>query len=198
MPVKLGARPEHDFDQPLGLLSDCHRRIESFLSVLLRIAETMRGGSLTPPLREAIEASLRYFASAAPRHTEDEEHSLFPRMRNSQDPEVRAAMARIDALEADHRNADAAHADVNELAQKWLDDGAIGRSETARLIELLRSLQSLYQHHIEIEDHEIFPLAGRILSADEIATVGREMARRRGLERPPRDAAGPTGEGRNR
>ena len=196
MPVKLGARPEHDFDQPLGLLSDCHRRIENFLGVLLNVAETANGGSLTPPQREAIEASLRYFASAAPRHTEDEEHSLFPRMRSSRDPEVCSAIARIDALEADHRRADDAHAEVNQLAQKWLDGGSIEPPETLRLIELLRSLQSLYQRHIDVEDREIFPLAGRVLGADEIAVIGQEMARRRGLEHPTH--AVPSSEGRNR
>ena len=183
MPVKLGARAEHDFDQPLGLLSDCHRRIENFLGVLLKVAETAAGGSLTAPQREAIEASLRYFSVAAPRHTQDEESSLFPRMRRSQDPDIRAAMARIDALEADHRRADAAHAEVDQLANRWLDRDALDRAEIARLIDLLQTLRSLYQGHIEIEDNVIFPLAGRVLPAEELAVIGREMARRRGLER---------------
>ena len=47
MAVKIGATPEHSFEQPLGLLSDCHRRIELFLGVLTRIAEDARGGALT-------------------------------------------------------------------------------------------------------------------------------------------------------
>ena len=38
MPVRIGGRPEHGFDEPLGLLSDCHRRIERFLGVLAAVA----------------------------------------------------------------------------------------------------------------------------------------------------------------
>ena len=38
MLLKIGGPPEHGFDQPLGLLSDCHRRIEHFLFVLSTIA----------------------------------------------------------------------------------------------------------------------------------------------------------------
>ena len=39
MAVQLGAKPEHSFDEPLGLLSDCHRRIEKFLDVMIRVLE---------------------------------------------------------------------------------------------------------------------------------------------------------------
>ena len=34
-PLQIGAAPDHDFDEPLGLLSDCHRRIEHFLDILI-------------------------------------------------------------------------------------------------------------------------------------------------------------------
>ena len=37
-----------------------------------------------------------------------------------------------------------------------------------------------YARHIAIEDNEVFPLAGRVLSQDQLAQVGREMAQRRG------------------
>lgn len=190
MPVKLGAGPEHDFDQPLGLLSDCHRRIENFLGVLLKVADDAAGQPLTASQREAIEVSLRYFSVAAPRHTQDEENSLFPRMRHSQDLDVRTAMAKIDALEADHRRADAAHAEVDDLARRWLNNGSLDPAETSRLTDVLKRLRMLYQEHIQIEDKEIFPLAGRVLSSDEIATIGREMAGRRGLGHHATGAAG--------
>ena len=32
-----------------------------------------------------------------------------------------------------------------------------------------------------MEDGEIFPLAGKVLNADELTQVGREMAARRGV-----------------
>lgn len=185
MAIPLGTRHAHDFDQPLGLLSDCHRRIESFLAVLLRVADQAEGGSLSPPQRQALETALTYFRSAAPRHTEDEEHSLFPRLRQSDDPRVRAALARIQALEADHRSADAAHQEIEALGQQWLDRNQLPSDATQRLRQLLISLQDLYRRHIDIEDRDIFPLASRILSQDALAAVGQEMARRRNLSSPP-------------
>lgn len=45
MLIKIGHRPDHGFDEPLGLLSDCHRRIEHFLRVLTAIEEQTRGGA---------------------------------------------------------------------------------------------------------------------------------------------------------
>ena len=129
MPVTLGAKPDHGFDEPLGLLSDCHRRIEHFLGVLRRVAEAGHGEPLAPAQAEALTAALRYFKTAAPRHTDDEERSLFPRLRAAGDPRVGEAMAEIDALEADHRAAAAAHRAVEELGLEWMDRGRqIGRA----------------------------------------------------------------------
>ena len=47
---------------------------------------------------------------------------------------------------------------------------------------LVHELQAVYQRHIAIEETEIFTLAGRILGAEDLAELGREMARRRGLD----------------
>jgi hemerythrin-like domain-containing protein len=41
----------------------------------------------------------------------------------------------------------------------------------------------MYQRHIAVEDHELFPLAGRVLSGEQLVQVGEQMARRRGLPR---------------
>ena len=105
MPIQIGQPPGHDFDEPLGLLSDCHRRIEHFLHVLAVVDAEAAGGPLTLTHRSALEASLRYFAIAAPKHTADEEESLFPRLRGSSDPAAVAAMTLVDRLEHDHDEA---------------------------------------------------------------------------------------------
>ncbi len=47
MPITIGAKPAGDFSNPLELLSDCHRRIERFLAVLVKVARDARGGPLT-------------------------------------------------------------------------------------------------------------------------------------------------------
>ena len=179
MPVQLGTKGQPDFTQPVELMMDCHRRIEKFLQILLRVVDETQGHALDRQHREALETALNYFRSASPRHNEDEEDSLFPRMRRSSDPEVRAAMAKLDALEADHRVAERHHARVDELGKRWLAADALDSEATAEMKRLLTELGETYREHIRVEDEEVFPLASRVLSAEELGQVGQEMQKRR-------------------
>jgi hemerythrin-like domain-containing protein len=186
MPITIGQRTDHGFDAPLGLLSDCHRRIERFLFALVTIARTRRGGALDAGDRQALEAALRYFSTAAPRHSADEEESLFPRLKKSDDADVQSALAVLERLEADHRVADAHHAEVDTIARHWLSAGELTPQQTETLIGHLTALEELYRGHIAVEDRDLFPAAGRALSAEELEDVGREMAARRNVPfRPP-------------
>ena len=184
MAVRIGARPEHAFDEPLGLLSDCHRRIEHFLAVLQKVREQAGGGPLGDEQRRAVDAALEYFRSAAPRHTADEEESLFPLLRASGREDVRAALETVKALEADHRTADRAHADVERLFVRWVGEGSLAGQDLDVLSDALAGLRELYARHIAVEDRELFPLAGRVLNAEQLARLGAEMAGRRGLAPP--------------
>jgi hemerythrin-like domain-containing protein len=186
MLVKLGQPPDHGFDAPLGLLSDCHRRIERFLSVLVTIADERRGALLTPADRDLLESALRYFRTAAPRHSADEEESLFPRLRSSRDPRAEAALDTLARLEADHRAAEAHHDAVDVLGWRWLSAGTLDRVDAAALSGHLGALDRLYREHIKVEDDELFPAAGRVLTAAELEAVGREMAGRRNVPFSPR------------
>jgi hemerythrin-like domain-containing protein len=183
MLVKIGQSMDHGFGSPLGLLSDCHRRIERFLSVLSTIAAVRRGGTLGSADREALEGALRYFDRAAPRHSADEEESLFPRLRAT--GEAAAACDALDRLEADHRTAEGLHAAVDALGRRWLSEGTLSESEAQRMIDHLVELERLYREHIALEDRELFPAAGRLLSAADLEAVGREMAERRGVPFTP-------------
>jgi quercetin dioxygenase-like cupin family protein/hemerythrin-like domain-containing protein len=181
MPVTLGAKQEHGFDQPLGLLSDCHRRIERFLDAMISVLERAGERSLVAEERDALEVALRYFETAAPRHTQDEDESLFPRLRACALASARAAMTRIDALQADHRRAESLHAEVADLCRLWLDTGPLARPQRQQLARLLGDLREIYVRHIAVEDHDIFPLAGQVLNERELAQIGLEMAQRRGV-----------------
>jgi hemerythrin-like domain-containing protein len=185
MPVTIGAKRESDFNDPLGMLSDCHRRIEMFLRALQSVCVQARGARLDSEQRSALEASLRYFREAAPKHTADEEESLFPRLRESSGAAAEALLARVEALEKDHGVAAAAHDEVEQLGRKWLAEGELPADEAARLVALVEQLAEMYRHHIDVEDREVFPAAGKILSGADRSTIGREMAARRGIERPP-------------
>ncbi|MCB0074955.1 MAG: hemerythrin domain-containing protein [Caldilineaceae bacterium] len=176
MYVQLGATPEHDFDQPLGLLSDCHRRIEHFLGVLLKVAREAPDDQLSEPYGRALEVALTYFREAAPKHTQDEEESLFPRLRRAG-----CQHQALNLLEADHQEAETMHFMVEGLATLWLADGQLEVAQRALLVATLSKLERLYAEHIQLEDTGLFPLAAALLEADQLADIGREMARRRGL-----------------
>lgn len=170
--------PIHDFDEPLGLLSDCHRRIEHFLAVLIRVAQEFGDRALTAEAANAIRVCRRYFTLAAPRHTADEEESLFPRMRAAADA-LGESYEALDRLEADHEEAQDLHARVDGLLEQWLSEGLLPATQLRELLAMLEKLQALYLEHIGIEDREIFPVAADLLSAEQLADVGREMQDRR-------------------
>jgi hemerythrin-like domain-containing protein len=181
VPIVIGARRESDFTDPIGMLSDCHRRIERFLQTLIAVGRDAHGGLLDSGKKAALETSLKYFREAAPKHTADEEESLFPRLRGIDSAEAREVLARVAALESDHERAEASHQEVERLGQEWLARGQLPAGEASRFDQLLADLANLYHHHIRIEDTEVFPSARRLLSSDEKAAVGAEMAARRGV-----------------
>jgi hypothetical protein len=123
MPVQIGAQA-HKFSNPTGLLSDRHRRIEMFLGALEGVGSLI-DRPLTKQTRVALESALRYFREAAPKHTADEEESLFPRRRKMHLPDVEAAIARLDPLEHDHLLAGSLHAEVEELGQRYISVGSL-------------------------------------------------------------------------
>lgn len=185
MPVNLGTTGQPDFDQPIELMMDCHRRIEHFLGVLQKVAARYTDQPIDTQGREALETALNYFRSAAPRHTADEEQSLFPRMRKVDSPEVKQAMAEIDRLESDHRKAEAAHARLDELGRHWLESGDLSSKPLTEFQGLLDELSQAYGEHIPIEDENVFVLAKRVLDDEQLQAVGEEMRQRR-IEDPGR------------
>ena len=187
--IQIGAPPAHDFSNPLGVMSDCHRRIEHFLGLLIAVTERARGGTLSAEQRDAMEVGLRYFEESEPKHTADEEQSLFPRLRASRHPRTPEALALVDVLAHDHQVARAHHARVGTLVHRWLADGRLPVGAARELRTHLDALAALYRRHIPIEDGELFPLARGILDATTTAALGREMAARRGLDAT--GAAGP-------
>jgi len=143
------------------------------------VTDAADGRPLSPDHRAAFEGALRYFAEAAPRHTADEEDSLFPRLRDSADPAAAAALDALARLEHDHDEADAHHGAVDRLVRRWMEDGDLPAADVAQLRTHLAALQSLYAAHIAVEDHEVFPVAARVLDRAQIDSIGGEMAARR-------------------
>jgi hemerythrin-like domain-containing protein len=172
-----------NFADPLGLMSHCHRKIEGFLAGLAASGELLLLGGRTVELAGAfqvVDAAREHFASRGRKHTEDEEVSLFPRMREYGGQAAGEALAALAALETEHRVAEGVHAEFDELVG-WLPrDGSAGVKEIYLFNELVAELADLYRPHIRVEDEIVFPTAARVIPPDALSIIGREMRARRG------------------
>lgn len=175
MAIQIGAKPDSGFDDPIGMLKDCHRRIESFLGILCVVVDRAKGRNLTDEERVAIQAALQYFRTGGKRHTADEEESLFPRLRKSD----ANARDEIDHLENDHREADKLHASVERLYSIWMEVGIPGPEDTRQLLSDTSRLKQLYANHIQLEETKVFARAAQVLDRDLIAAIGTEFRFRR-------------------
>jgi len=147
-----GAAEPATLDRPLDHLMACHRRIEDRLA-------TLEGAS------EALEGALRFLDTNGALHTEDEEESLFPRLRRRLNP---AELAFVEGLEAQHIRADALNVDIKRAAETL----------RARIGQFV----ALYREHIAVEDSTLQSLAKEKLSKEDLAGIAKEMKRRRGRE----------------
>jgi hemerythrin-like domain-containing protein len=171
--VQIGAKPDSGFDDPLGMLRDCHRRIEHFLAILCTVAGGTKTKALTEESREAVDAALKYFRIGGQRHTADEEESLFPRLVES------GGFDELGQLEQDHAEASQLHAEVEALYRAWISAGSLTKSDADRLLSSTARLRDLYRAHIEVEDNLVFPKAAKVLDRGAIGLIGREFRARR-------------------
>ena len=179
MPVQIGVHAA-SFTDPTSLLSDCHRRIEMFMKVLQGVAK-VADRPLVDEARQSLDTALGYFREAAPKHTADEEESLFPRLRLIENSNVAALFSRLEPLEEDHRRVAPLHARVEVLGQRWLATGSLTLPEAEELRALVAELAATYGEHIYIEDSVVFPLAAKVLSSEQKIAIGKEMASRRNI-----------------
>jgi hemerythrin-like domain-containing protein len=174
--IQIGAKPDAGFDDPLGMLQDCHRRVERFLNILVVVVHRARGRALSDEERAAVESSLNYFRGGGRRHTADEEESLFPRMR-----ELGALPPEIEALEHDHEEADPLHDIADRLYTRWIENGTLSEEEGQHLGAATERLRNLYSRHIQVEDTIVFPRAAQMLSEEALSQIGQEFRKRRNV-----------------
>ncbi len=173
--------PAAGFDQPLELWLACHDRVRRMCTLLQRLLEHLRESGADEQARVTAVSIRRYFDEAAPRHHEDEEVDLFPRLlqrlegrTESEAVGVRNAIA---LLQSDHREMGRTWSILREAlaAIEGGDAGALDEAVVALFV-------SRYRSHCEVEDTVIAPALRRTLTSDELGEVGRAMAQRRGID----------------
>lgn len=166
-----------DERDPFARLEQTHRRLEERLEMLQRAAEDLSAGVGVSSALADVDEVAHFLGRGAVRHVEDEENTLFPRLR-----ERAASHAELDAiliaLEKEHHDHRALEDSVRALVSSW-ENRKPSAEEVSQLSEIAGRLRSVYATHIAREEKELFPLARKILSAEEIDRMGEEMMARR-------------------
>jgi hemerythrin-like domain-containing protein len=170
--------PGAGFDQPVEMWLACHQRVQRFAALLSRLADHLANQGADEDAQVTAVSIRRYFNEAAPRHHEDEEVDLFPRLRERLDGERdRTVLDVLEQVEVDHL----------EMAGLWkrLDEvlAEISRGKRANLEQaLIDRFATMYRHHIDAEERVVLPALKKTLTKGDWQAVGRAMAERRGLD----------------
>ncbi len=170
-----------DFTKPLDVLFHCHQKIASNLEALRRASEALRNREETDyqPVFATIDTVLTHFSTAGTKHTQDEEESLFPRIREHVDDGVSEVFDAVATLEVQHSLAQNIEKKLERFYVSMTGDEALDSNKTDLFCDLSESLYDLYRPHIQVENEFIFPAAGKILAASELLEIGKEMYQRR-------------------
>jgi hemerythrin-like domain-containing protein len=163
-------------DGPLDLLERSHRRLEERLAVLQSAASAIVRERAGVTELTAIDSVLGFLERSAARHEEDEEESLFPRLRGV--PELRPL---LDDLAADHLLHRHLLKQLRSLHSGWPETGP-DASDGAALAILANELTRAYRTHIEREERELMPAARERLGPAEREGIRIEMSKRRSGE----------------
>ena len=177
--------PAAGFDDPVEIWLACHERVLRFCSLMHRLNDHVGTEGANADARVTANSIRRYFNEAAPRHHEDEEVDLFPRLRARLRSDELATLApTLASIEEDHAT----------TAELWKAmDERLARIEAGERALLDPALvdrwTALYQHHIQAEEQVILPALRRALTAADWKAAGHAMAARRGVIWPPEQPA---------
>jgi hemerythrin-like domain-containing protein len=149
---------------PTDLLENEHRAIQEVVAVMATLAEDMETGRpVDAEMLQDIVDFMRIFADKC--HHGKEETHLFPALEAKGVP-MRGCP--VGALKAEHQQGRALVADFARLVQAYAAGSA---SAQESLAQTLRHLTELYPGHIWKEDYLLFPMANKILSPEDQATL---------------------------
>jgi hemerythrin-like domain-containing protein len=171
-------------DDPLKHLVACHDRIEERLQILERAVPHLRSDSEAKrqEAREALDKALQFLQTMGHLHTQDEEESVFPRLRASvrDDPDSLGELSSL--LESQHRDKEEVLEKLLAELQAFPSHPEPPSAEQASRVEgLIGELAGLYRPHIMIENQRLIPLAAEYLKKSDLELIRQEMRSRRGL-----------------
>ena len=169
--------PAAGFDQPLAMWLACHERVLRMCGLLQRLREHIRDNGVDEPAGITAGSILRYFNDAAPRHHDDEEQDLFPRLLQRLSGEARDTIAHaVDQLQAEH----------SSIGEDWAalkpELEAVERGEPVSLERAaVDAFLSRYRQHLALEETVLAPSMQLAFDQATWTEIGKSMAARRGV-----------------
>ena len=165
-----------DYSRPLAALRTCHERIRSECDTLARLVEHMKARGCDGDARQTAAALVCYFDTAARFHHEDEEEDLLPRMMAAATISRGSSLTRLVAdVATEHREMDRTWIELRAALQ----DIVAGEADAVLDSMNVDRFVKLHRMHIAVEEANVFPLAEMLLSRNDLAEMGANMAQRR-------------------
>jgi hemerythrin-like domain-containing protein len=166
------------FDKPLEVLRLAHERVRRMVEMLVLLREHLLDHGADSPGLVTARTIREYFEQDWPRHLQDEEADVLPRLQ-----------ARL------RDRATAGAATLRETIDSVLEQHRAFEPLLARILALLHDIESgtaqrlhepavtafvhLYRIHIALEEDVLGPAFAKLLTAQDLRDIGRAMARRR-------------------
>jgi hemerythrin-like domain-containing protein len=171
--------PASGFESPLLLWLACHERGQRVAQLLLRLTEHWTAHGPSDAINVTARDVRRYFDEAAPRHQQDEDLDLFPRLMRRLDLSGAAGGERLadvlQRLDGEHREMDrlwpAVRDAIEHCATRMIHPDHPG---------LLQRFVGAFIGHHDAENAIILPTAQLALQPVDLAEIGDSMAARRG------------------
>ena len=163
----MGFDPAAESGDFFTYLVNTHACIEERLKEMERATAKVNAAGPGDADIQAIAGVLDFFSGAGARHQDDEELTLFPRLRPHQ------AFAQIlNALEVQHQMCNEAQRNLAGLV------GQFSPGDGKRLDAFASRFAEMQRGHMIAEERALFPLAARTLSRTAIAEMTAEMRER--------------------
>lgn len=157
---------------PLEFIRDDHARQLRMCNLLDAFTEKLE----LEPVMPLASALLEYLTGDLPLHTEDEEQDLRPVLEQRCEPEDNLDEV-LKQLTREHElNRDLVSFMIEDL--EALADGRT-LSNPVRLMMNVKEFSETQRQHVTWEERVLLPLARQRLTADDLANIGRNMAKRR-------------------
>lgn len=165
------------FRDPLAFIREDHSRQLRLCDLLDALTEKLE----VEPVKPLASALLEYLGDDLPLHSEDEELDLLPALKRRCRPED-GLDGILKQLEREHELND----DLVSFMIHDLEALAGGRSLTnhLRLMMNVKEFSETQRQHITWEDRVLLPLVRQRLTPEDLAEIGRSVAKRRGVAYP--------------